>query len=350
MDDLYPLRMRSVYKDYVWGGGAIKDVFKKKTPFKKTAESWEVACHKDGKSVVDNGARAGRTLEELAKTMGESLLGSLCETEQFPLLFKIIDAQSNLSVQVHPDDQYAATHENGERGKTEMWVIFDAKPGAKIAYGFNQEITAEEFKKAISTDRLQELLRFIEVEKGDCFFIDAGRVHAIGEGILIAEIQQNSNATYRVYDWGRMGEDGKPRPLHIEKAIETCNFDYEEDYEKMQALLIEEEGADRSMLVCCRYFAAEHVKVTDIAQEKADGRSFHIIFFTFGSGEIAFGDGKTMEFVKGESYVIPADMGEYTISGKCKYLKSYIPEFENDFLQPLVNAGYTEEEVIALLK
>jgi len=349
MDDLYPLRMQPVYKDYIWGGNSLKKLYKKNTPYKRTAESWEVAVHKDGCSVVDNGVYAGQTIQDLIDKLGVLLVGELNDPKKFPLLLKLIDAEDDLSVQVHPDDVYADEQENGELGKTEMWYILDADPKAQLIYGFKKDLTTEEFETAIKKGTLKNLLNYVDVNVGDVFFIEAGQVHAIGKGLVLAEIQQNSNTTYRVYDWGRVGNDGKPRPLHIQKALDVSNTESSAGVEKMPALEVEEDGYIRKFLSCCRYFAAECVDVKTKSEECTDSRSFHILMFSENGGVIQYENGTTTAY-KGESFLIPADLGEYSILGECQYLKFYVAEFEKDILTPLIDSGYIEDEVLALLR
>ena len=349
MDDLYPLRMRPVFKDYIWGGNSLKKMYHKNTPYKRTAESWEVAVHKDGCSLVDNGAFAGQPLDRVMKQLGAELTGELCEGEKFPLMLKLIDAKDDLSVQVHPDDIYADQHENGELGKTEMWYVLSADSKAQLIYGFRKDLTEQEFRDAIQNHRLKDVLNYVDAEEGDVFFIEAGQIHAIGEGLVLAEIQQNSNTTYRVYDWDRVDANGKPRPLHIEKALAVSNLESSKGHEKTPVLKVEEEGGVRKFLSCCRYFAAEHVEVDSFSNEQTDGRSFHILLFTDDQTTIRYQGGE-IEAHCGESFLIPAEMGEYTVSGKCEYLKFYVAEFEKDILEPLIDAGYIEDEVLALLR
>lgn len=349
MDDSYPLRMQPVFKDYIWGGSALKKVFKKDTPYKKTAESWEVAVHKDGCSTIANGKYAGETLEYLMKLRGEDFVGKLSSVGKFPLMLKLIDAKDKLSVQVHPDDVYADKYENGELGKTEMWYVLDAEDDAQLIYGFKDDITEEELAEAIELNKLKSTLNYVSAKKGDVFFIEAGTVHAIGAGLLLAEIQQNSNTTYRLYDWDRTGDDGKPRPLHTSKAIDVCNLNGSAGVEKMPFVEVEYEECTRKFLNCCRYFASEHVEVHSCANEETDGRSFHIVTFIDGSGRIKY-EGGEIEADRGNTFVIPADMGEYNITGNCEYLKFYIAEFEKDILSPLLDSGYTEDEVLPLLR
>ncbi len=212
--DMYPLILKPVIKDYIWGGTRLKDEFGFETDKKIAAEGWMLSVHKDGTNTVTNGKFKGRTLDEVLALFGYR--------DKFPILIKLIDAKDRLSVQVHPDNAYALENE-GEYGKTEMWYIVDCKPGAKLIYGFNKEISKAEFRERISDNTLDEVMNYVPVKKGDVFFISAGTLHAIGAGILIAEIQQNSNTTYRVSDYGRLGADGKPRELHIGKALDVTN-------------------------------------------------------------------------------------------------------------------------------
>lgn len=209
----YPLLLKPVLKDYLWGGRRLIDEFGFESDKEIAAEGWMLAAHKDGTNIVLNGELAGKTLTEALRAFGG-------KEEHFPILIKLIDALDRLSVQVHPEDSYALEVE-GEPGKTEMWYIVDCEEGAQLIYGFKTEITKEEFEKRICDNTLDEVMNYVPVKKGDVFFIAAGTLHAIGKGILIAEIQQNSNTTYRVSDYGRLGADGKPRELHVKKAIDV---------------------------------------------------------------------------------------------------------------------------------
>lgn len=201
------LKLNPVFKDYIWGGTRLRDEFKMETDMDPVAEGWMLACHKDGMNTIDGGRYDGKTLKEVIDENGEiKILGKNSEKfAYFPILIKIIDAKDNLSIQVHPDDAYAKRVEH-EFGKTEIWYVLDADEGAELIYGFKEKISKDEFRKAIESNTLPEVLNSVKVHKGDLFFIEAGTVHAIGKGTLIAEIQQNSNSTYRVYDYGRLGK------------------------------------------------------------------------------------------------------------------------------------------------
>ena len=212
----YPLLLKPVVKDYLWGGTRLKTEFGFETDKEISAEGWMLSCHKDGTNTVKNGAYAGKPLDEVLRLWGYE--------EKFPILIKLIDAKDRLSVQVHPDNKYALENE-GEYGKTEMWYVVDCEEGAQLIYGFNKKISRSEFEERIKNNTLDEVMNYVPVKKGDVFFIKAGTLHAIGKGILIAEIQQNSNTTYRVSDYGRLGADGKPRELHVKNAVDVTVTD-----------------------------------------------------------------------------------------------------------------------------
>ncbi|GFI62391.1 mannose-6-phosphate isomerase ManA [Clostridiales bacterium] len=212
------LKLKPSYKDYVWGGTRLITEFGKDFSGDRLAEAWELSCHPDGPSYVENGEYTGSTLNEYILMEGKKVTGTKSRKyEQFPLLVKFIDAKDDLSIQVHPSDAFALENE-GQYGKTEMWYIVDCEEGSSLYYGFSKEISKEEFVERIEKKTLLEVLNKVEVQKGDVLLIEPGTIHAIGKGNLIAEIQQNSNVTYRVYDYGRKGADGKERDLHIEKS------------------------------------------------------------------------------------------------------------------------------------
>ncbi|HFE65745.1 MAG TPA: mannose-6-phosphate isomerase, partial [Chloroflexi bacterium] len=244
-NNLYPLTFTPVLKDYIWGGRHL-EALGRKLPPGIIAESWEIAAHEDGTAVVNNGRFAGKLLTEVQAELGLDLIGKKCawaqERSKFPLLIKLLDANRPLSVQVHPDDAYALAREGNELGKTEMWVVLRAEPGAEIILGVTKGTTPELFRAGIENGRLEPYLHRIKVKKGDHICVPAGSLHAIMSGLLIAEIQQNSNTTYRVYDWNRVGVDGRPRPLRIDKALDVINFDQVEPALTEAALVAEEPG------------------------------------------------------------------------------------------------------------
>ena len=249
------------------------------------------------------------TLRAWLDKAGKEALGTACEPfEDFPMLIKLIDAKKDLSIQVHPSDAYALEHE-GQYGKTEMWVVLDAEPGASLYYGFDREVSLEEFSSRVSDGTLTEVLRKVPVKPGDVFFIPSGTLHAIGAGLVIAEIQQNSNVTYRVFDYGRLGADGKPRALHVEKALAVT------DRRPAPALDFGEHLGD------CRYFTTDGHQGD--FRGVCDGTSFHALLFTGGQGSLTCG-GETREVKKGQCWFLPAGSGEYQVAGDVQTLDAYL--------------------------
>ena len=325
---MYMMKLTAPCKDYIWGGTRLRDEYGKKSDADKVAESWELSCHKDGKSVIANGEYAGMTLSDYIEKEGKGVLGRNCERfEYFPVLIKLIDAKDNLSVQVHPDNDYAMRVE-GEYGKTEMWYIVDAEPGAELLYGFKKEISREEFAERIKNNTLLEVTNNVPVHKGDVFFIESGTLHAIGKGILIAEIQQNSNTTYRIYDYGRVGKDGKPRELHIEKACEVTKLVPPTRPAKPQGERVRKEGYDETLLAECEYFTVKALDIDTRAWLEAGEDSFvHLLIL---DGEVILssehGPGHQLKLNKGDSCFIPAGYGffEMTPAESCKAVMTYI--------------------------
>ncbi len=310
---LYPMKLTAPCKDYIWGGTRLREEYGKISDADRIAESWELSCHKDGESIIFNGDFAGKTLSEFIKENGKDVLGKNCDKfDNFPILIKLIDAKDNLSVQVHPDNDYALRVE-GEYGKTEMWYIVDCDPGAELLYGFKGNIVKEEFERRIKDNTLLEVTNSVPVHKGDVFFIEAGTLHAIGKGILIAEIQQNSNTTYRIYDYGRVGADGKPRQLHVEKAVEVTKLTPPEYPTKAMGEIEQKDGCSVQLLSKCDYFRVNKVCVWEHCVLEASAKSFNSVLVLDGEGEI---DGVKLK--KGDSCFIPAGYGEYTFKGKAE--------------------------------
>lgn len=310
------LKLNPVFKDYIWGGTRLRDDFGLKTDINPVAEGWMLACHKDGMNTIDGGEYDGKTLESVIKDGGKSKIAGTNSEKfpYFPVLIKLIDAKDNLSVQVHPDNEYAARVEH-EFGKTEMWYVLDAAPGATLIYGFKNKIGKEEFKQAIESNTLLDVLNVVEVKKGDMFFIEAGTVHAIGKGALIAEIQQNSNSTYRVYDYGRLGKDGKPRELHIQKAIDVSKTEPAKYGTKPFGKKEEISGGTRQMLTECPLFSVYNYELCGKVELNANEESFNHILVVDGSGKIG-----GREFKKGDSFFVPANYGNYEINGNGEFI------------------------------
>ncbi|MBQ7368507.1 MAG: class I mannose-6-phosphate isomerase [Clostridia bacterium] len=288
-------------KDYVWGGEKLKTEYGKQTDKTPCAESWELSFHKDGLTKLANG-------KTLAESVAVADLGeNVKKFPFFPVLNKFIDAKENLSVQVHPSDDYALRNENSF-GKTEMWYIVSAERGAGIYLGFNREVTKTEFEKAIKENRLTELLNFYEVKAGESYFIPSGTIHAIGKGCLIYEIQQNSNLTYRVYDYARTDKNGKPRELHIEKALKVTNLN------KFTPVSF---GA--GVLGQSEYFTVKKINVAGRYALNTAQSSFACITCVKGTGELA---GEKIS--RGDSFFVPAGYGEYEAIGEMELIETKI--------------------------
>lgn len=306
------LQLTPSFKDYIWGGHRLVEEYNKQYEGDVLAESWELSCHPDGPSRIVNGPFAGKTLQEYIESQGKEVLGTNCQRfEDFPILIKFIDAKDNLSIQVHPDNEYAKRVE-GQYGKTEMWYIMDCKEGAFLYYGFKEEISREEFAKRIEEDTLLEVLNKVMVQKGDVLFIEAGTIHAIGKDIVIAEIQQNSNVTYRVYDYGRVGKDGKKRELHIEKALDVTN----------RTPMVRSKSF-QPHVAACEYFTVDSLYLDGRTMKKMQGMvdetSFASIIFMEGEGCVRSGE-EELNFRKGDSFFLSAGSGSYEVEGICQAL------------------------------
>lgn len=310
------LKLKPVFKDYIWGGTRLRDDFGYDCELDPVAEGWMLSCHKDGKSTVDGGEFDGEALEDIIEKFGKiNVVGTrAADFPYFPVLIKLIDAKDNLSIQVHPDNDYAARVEH-EFGKTEIWYVLDATDDAKLIYGFKEKISSEEFKAAIENNTLMDVLNVVNVKKGDLFFIEAGTVHAIGKGALIAEIQQNSNSTYRVYDYGRVGKDGKPRELHIQKAVDVSKTEPAKYEIKPFGEETETDGGTAQLLTKCELFTVNRYVLKSKMIFEADEKSFHHVLVLNGNGSI-----ENQAFKKGDSFFIPANFGKYEIEGNAEIL------------------------------
>lgn len=307
------LKLTPSCKDYIWGGRRLIEEFGKDFSGDVLAETWEISCHKDGLSTISNDDNAGKTLLNYIQEKGTQCLGTNASPfEYFPILVKLIDAKDYLSIQVHPGDSYALEHEH-QYGKTEMWYVVDAKEGAFLYYGFSKSVSKEELKERIQDNTLLEVLNKVPVKKGDTFFIEPGTIHAIGKDILIAEIQQNSNVTYRVYDYGRVDANGNGRELHIDKAVDVIN----------RKQYVESQKSD-SHLADCKYFIVDKMILDGTYTEKVTNDSFVGLLFVEGNGSILDSD-TNLDFKKGDSFFIPANEETYTIKGTGVALKITLP-------------------------
>lgn len=317
---MYPLKLIPAVKDYLWGGTKLKTDFGIKSDLDKVAEAWTLSCHKDGPNIISNGGDKGKTLAAWLEEKGLSVLGTRGkDLDSFPVLIKLIDAKDNLSIQVHPYDEYAQRVEH-EQGKTEAWYVIDCEEGAELIYGFKKEISSSEFEERIKDNTLLEAVNSVPVKKGDLFFIEAGTLHAIGKGILLAEVQQNSNSTYRVYDYGRVGADGKPRELHIKKAVDVTSCTPPTHPYGAKPVTEKGEGYEVTELVNCDIFRSYSVKIDGLYRDTAGEESFVSLLSL--DGDFTFICGETeLSLNKGESIFIPADLGQYTVKGKGEILK-----------------------------
>lgn len=317
-----PILLKPAFKDYLWGGTRLRTEFGKECDLEKIAESWELSAHKDGQSIVASGEHCGKTLQEYIDLCGREILGKRGEAfEFFPILIKFIDAKDNLSIQVHPSDEYALENE-GEYGKTEVWYVLSAEEGSALYYGFNREITKDEYRRRIADNTITDVLNRVEAKAGDVFFIKPGTVHAIGSGLMICEIQQNSNTTYRVYDYDRRGADGKPRELHIDKAIAVSNLTPSDSADSSDGI-VSHEGYTSRTIAKCKYFTTECLEVKSQAVIDIDTESFRSIIVTDGSATLAMGD-DVLELKRGDSVFIPAQNAQAKLRGKCDILLSYV--------------------------
>lgn len=318
-----PLLLRPTGKDYLWGGQRLNADFEKNIDLDPLAETWECSTHPDGPSYVVGGEFDQQALSEVIND-NPSFLGSKHEDEnELPILIKFIDAKSDLSVQVHPDDSYADEYENGQKGKTEMWYVLDASKDAKLVYGLNRDCSEQDVRKAIDEGSLSKYLQTVPVKKDDLFFIEAGTIHAIGAGCLIAEIQENSNLTYRLYDYDRLGKDGKKRELHVDKAMAVSNLKSSARPKQPMRVMKYCPGEASELLSRCKYFEVYRMLVNTERKQSvtlcADELSYRVLLCVQGCGSITY-DGGFMNFYKGDCIFLPAASVDISIHGVAQFL------------------------------
>lgn len=330
-----PFLLRPSAKDYLWGGSRLNDEFAKNINVSPLAETWECSTHPDGHSYVASGDFSGSRLMDVLKSHPEYIgthpatVSERCKNGELPILIKFIDAKKDLSVQVHPTDEYAGVHEKGQMGKTEMWYILDAAKDASIIYGLWRDVEKEKLRASISDGTLEKYLQRVPVNKDEVFFINAGTIHAIGEGVLVAEIQENSNLTYRMYDYDRADKDGKRRELHIDKALDVANLKQMQEPRQPLRVLKYSQGVATELLARCRYFEVHRMLVnTERRQEvhfRSDELSFRVLLCINGCGSISFiSNGnfpcETLNIYKGDCIFVPASSVDIRIHGQVQFL------------------------------
>lgn len=321
-----PFLLKPAGKDYLWGGSRLNDDFSKEIDMEPLAETWECSTHPDGLSTVASGIYAGKTLLEVLKEHPE-YLGTHPRTRgELPILIKFIDAKKDLSVQVHPDDDYAALHENGSLGKSEMWYVLDAAKDARLIYGFYHDMKKEVLQKSLENGTIEKYLQKVPVKKDDVFYIEAGTVHGIGAGTLIAEIQENSNLTYRLYDYNRTDKNGQKRELHIEKALDVADLKSSAAPRQPMRVLRYQKGCATELLCRCKYFQVERQLInTERCRQMADFRtgsnSFQVLLCIGGCGVILPESGDAIRFFRGDCIFVPADSIPLKLHGKAQMLK-----------------------------
>ena len=322
MNVLYPFRFHPILRRYLWGGRRLETLGKKLGPGKDYAESWEIVDHGADQSVVANGILAGYALGEIVQQHGPALLGRHAHLRQFPLLFKFLDANDRLSIQVHPDDKRAALLQPPDLGKTEAWVILAAEPGSYLYAGLRRGIDRESLKNEVARHTCELCIKRIEPRDGDCFFIPAGVVHALGPGLLVAELQQASDTTYRLYDWGRIGPDGQPRKLHLAEALECIDYDYG-PVAPQTPQPTDNPGVER--LVACDKFVLDRWTFSGTRQVGGDDRC-HILTVLEGALGVER-DPAGQPLQRGEVVLLPAELGAVTIraAGETIILDAYLP-------------------------
>lgn len=323
-----PFLLRPAAKDYLWGGSRLNDEFAKGIDMSPLAETWECSTHPDGPSTVASGPFAGQELGKVLAAhpefLGTHSLHLTGGRPELPILVKIIDAQQPLSVQVHPDDDYAREHEGGSLGKTELWYVLSARPDTQLVFGFSHDMTVEQVRRMAENGRIEDYLNHVPVHRNDLFFIEAGTVHAIGAGAVVAEIQENSNLTYRLYDYKRKDKDGRERPLHLDKALAVANLRSKGAPRQPLRVLRYSAGCASELLARCRYFQVERLLLnTETHRELTDfstgPNSFHCLLCIEGCGVLS-GEGVTLPFFKGDCLFVPADSVPLKLHGKAQFL------------------------------
>ncbi len=319
---LYPLKLIPPLKDYLWGGTKLKEKYRKETDLPTVAESWELACREDGRSTIENGPAAGMDLARYIAMEGDRVTGThSARFLYFPILIKLIDTAQDLSVQVHPssNDRHLV---DGEYGKNELWYVVDAEPGATLIHGVNRNVTKVEVRQRIEDGTILEICNRIPAIPGDVFMLEAGTIHSVGAGVTLAEIQQNANTTYRLYDFDRLGRDGKPRELQIDRALDVMRMTPSPRFAPPPPQAFYAEYNVR-LLSSCEYFTVYHVALDGRMHLFAGRDSFHSIVLLDGILELEYPSGRDV-IEKGDSIFVPADSGPYWLRGHGRFLLTMV--------------------------
>ncbi len=321
-----PILLIPAGKDYLWGGSRLNDDFGKEIDLCPLAETWECSTHPDGPSMVASGSYRGQSLINVVKEHPALLGEHSMALGELPILIKFIDAKQNLSLQVHPDDEYAKVHENGQLGKSEFWYVLDATKDAKLIYGFHHDVEKDVLRKSIPDGTVEKYTQKVSVQKDDMFYMEAGTVHAIGAGALIAEIQENSNLTYRMYDYNRTDKNGNKRELHVEKALAVANLKKTEEPKRPLRVLRYSKGCASEILCRCKYFQVDRMLINtercrDMVHYQTDSLSFQVLLCIGGCGSLHFGEAESLHFFKGDCIFVPASSVPIKIHGSARFLK-----------------------------
>ncbi|MBQ7730829.1 MAG: class I mannose-6-phosphate isomerase [Lentisphaeria bacterium] len=321
----HPFLLHPAAKDYIWGGTRLKDDFSKDAASDVLAETWECSTHPDGVSIAASGEWIGMPLDEILRAHPEYLGEHAHGSTDLPVLVKLIDAKRDLSVQVHPSDEFAHEREHGQNGKTEMWYVMDAEPDTRIAYGLHHTIGKDQFRNAIEEGNVEKYLQMVPAHKNDLFFIPPGTVHAIGAGCLVAEIQQSSNLTYRLYDYNRTDRDGNRRELHLDKGLAVANLDAMPEPRQPMRLLRYSGGTASELLCRCKYFQVERVLVNteqrrEMASFRVSPESFEVFLFLNGCGSL-FCEDAMLQFFKGDCVFLPAGTADVRLHARTEFLR-----------------------------
>jgi len=344
--ELYPLTFKPVYIEKIWGGNKLKESFSRDIKSTNIGESWELSVHPNGKSKIANGKLAGEDFLDLIENHPEKIIGEKYNND-FPLLVKFLDVSKKLSVQVHPDDQYTKNLA-GESGKTEMWYIVAANDDAEIVYGLKNNTTREEIKESIKKGSLETHLNSVSVNKGDVIYIPSGTIHCIKGGVLIAEIQQSSDLTYRVYDWNRTNSDGESRELHIDKALDVINYEQSLDNIKLAPLVYDDEDYKRYFYAASPYFSLEKIDLSGSYKiNPAEKDRFNIIIVLAGEGELNY-NGQSYNLFPGKTYFLPISLDEVQVNGDLEFLNTYIANSKDEVYDELESLNFSKEEIESL--